>query len=313
MSFSSDCKKELCLVEPEKDCCRFSELCALYMTLGSLSLLGQGKVNASFTCESMAVARRVYTLLNSALGLAPQIHYVSTPRFGGRRKCVLTLGPANTPLFLEGFDMMVRGEDGQYALRSTSPRIALTRTCCTRAFLRGAFLGGGGLSDPKTGYHLEIAYRDDDMREYLAKSLQRLELPIRQSARKEQRFLYLKRSDLIVTFLTAVGAHQAVIAMENMLVKRQVLGTVNRAMNCDGFNLRKQMNASDEQIKAILALKESGGLNRLPPALQEMAEARLNAPDLSLIELGAAMNPPLGKSGVNHRMRRLMAYAQEKE
>ena len=309
MSFSSDCKKELCLVQPEKDCCRISELCALYMCLGSLSLLGQGKVNVTFSCESMAVARRVYTLLDQTMGLTPQIHYVSTTRFGGRRKCVLTLGPANTPAFLEAFDMMTPEPDGKHTLRSTSPRLSLTRACCTRAFLRGAFLGGGTLSDPKAGYHLELSYRDDDTRESLAKCLQRLDLPIRQSARKDQRFLYLKRSDLIVTFLTAVGAHQAVMEMENLLVNRQVLGTVNRAMNCDSFNLHKQMNASDQQVKAILALKESGAYNRLSPSLQAMAEARLNAPDLSLTDLGKAMDPPLGKSGVNHRMRRLMAYA----
>lgn len=89
MSFSSDCKKELCLLNPEKPCCRMSELSALYMTLGSLNLLGRGKLSVQFTGESMAVARRVYTLLQKGLNLSPQIHYVSTAHFGGDRKSVV--------------------------------------------------------------------------------------------------------------------------------------------------------------------------------------------------------------------------------
>ena len=134
MSFSSDCKKELCLLNPEKPCCRMSELSALYMTLGSLNLLGRGKLSVQFTGESMAVARRVYTLLQKGLNLSPQIHYVSTAHFGGTRKCVLTLGPTQTPDFLSALGMMTVGEGGETTLRSTSPRVNLNRSCCVRAF-----------------------------------------------------------------------------------------------------------------------------------------------------------------------------------
>lgn len=310
MSFSSDCKKELCLCQPEKPCCRLSELAALFMTVGSLTLLGRGKLSVQFTVESMAVARRVYTLLSQAMSLSPQIHYVSTARFGGTRKCVLTIGPLQSPAFLIALGMMT-DENGVETLRATSPKVSLSRACCVRAFLRGAMLGGGAISSPEQGYHLELNYRDDALRENLAKSLQRLGLPIKQSARKGKDYLYLKQSDQIVDFLTAVGAHQSVMDIEDLRVKRQVLGTVNRAMNCDIANLQKQMNASDEQTRAIMALAKRDGLKGLPPSLQAVAVARLNAPDLTLAELGASMTPPLSKSGVNHRLRRLMAYAEE--
>lgn len=311
MSFSSDCKKELCLLNPEKPCCRMSELSALYMTLGSLNLLGRGKLSVQFTGESMAVARRVYTLLQKGLNLSPQIHYVSTAHFGGTRKCVLTLGPTQTPDFLSALGMMTVGEGGETTLRSTSPRVNLNRSCCVRAFLRGAMLGGGTMTNPEQGYHLELGYRDETFRDCAAKCLQRVGLPIHQSSRKGKDFLYLKQSDQIVTFLTAVGAHQAVMEMENLRVQRQVLGSVNRAMNCDSANLQKQMNASGEQLRAIDRLAKRDGLKGLPKALQEIAVARLNAPDLTLEQLGQTLDPPLGKSGVNHRMRRLMEYAAE--
>ena len=311
MSFSSDCKKELCLLNPEKPCCRMSELSALYMTLGSLNLLGRGKLSVQFTGESMAVARRVYTLLQKALELSPQIHYVSTAHFGGTRKCVLTLGPTQTPAFLSALGMMTVGENGEATLRSTSPKVNLNRSCCVRAFLRGAMLGGGTMTNPEQGYHLELGYRDENFRDCVAKCLQKVGLPIHQSSRKGKDFLYLKQSDQIVTFLTAAGAHQAVMEMENLRVQRQVLSSVNRAMNCDSANLQKQMNASDEQLRAIERLAKQDGLKSLPKALQEIAVARLNAPDLTLEQLGQTLNPPLSKSGVNHRMRRLMEYAAD--
>ena len=221
MSFSSDCKKELCLLNPEKPCCRMSELSALYMTLGSLNLLGRGKLSVQFTGESMAVARRVYTLLQKGLELSPQIHYVSTAHFGGTRKCVLTLGPTQTPAFLSALGMMTIGENGEATLRSTSPKVNLNRSCCVRAFLRGAMLGGGTMTNPEQGYHLELGYRDENFRVCVAKCLQKVGLPIHQSSRKGKDFLYLKQSDQIVTFLTAAGAHQAVMEMENLRVQRQ--------------------------------------------------------------------------------------------
>ena len=309
LSFSSDCKKELCLLEPEKPCCLLSELCALYFSMGSLSLLGRGKVNVQFTGESLAVSRRVYTLLTRALGLTPQIHYVTHARFGGTRSCVLTLGPVQSPTFLQALHMMEREESGDYALRATAPRLSLTRACCMRAFLRGALLGGGTMTNPEHGYHLELNYRGADMRALLAKCLQRLELPVRESARRDAAYLYLKQSDQVVTLLTAVGAHQTVMQIEDLRVRRQVIGTVNRAMNCDNANLEKQMNASDDQLSAIRFLVREQRLGALPPSLQQIALARLNAPDASLTELGESLDPPIGKSGVNHRMRRLLEYA----
>ena len=304
MSFSSDVKQELSSVKPEKSCCGLSELCGLYATRGSLSLLGRGKVNVQLTSESLAVCRRAYTLLVQTLHVSPQIHYVTNARFGGTRKCVLTLGPIHSPTLLKALGMM----DDAGSLRSTTPRFPLTRQCCMRAFLRGIMLGGGTMSNPEQSYHLELPCRDSDIQAMMAKSMQRMGLPIKLGVRREHTYLYLKQSDQIVAFLTVIGAHQSVMTIEDMRVKKQVMETVNRAMNCDNANLQKQMDASTAQVEAIRQLLQDDRISTLPPGLQEIAMARLNNPDASLTELGQMLDPPIGKSGVNHRMRRLMTY-----
>ena len=308
MSFSSDMKKELAIVKPEKDCCGLSELCGLYQSMGSLSLLGRGKVNVQLTNESLAVCRRAYTLLVQTLRLTPQIHYVSNARFGGTRKCVLTLGPIQSPVLLHALGMMDKKPDGSYSFRSATPRMALTRQCCMKAYLRGVMLGGGTMTNPEHSYHLELPCRDSDMQAMMAKSMQRVGLPIKLGVRREHTFLYLKQIEQIIDFLTAVGAHTSVMQIEDLRVKRQVMGTVNRAMNCDSANLQKQMDASQTQLEAIRQLRDSDKLSTLPPGLQEIALARLEHPEASLTQLGEMLTPPIGKSGVNHRMRRLLTY-----
>ena len=306
MSFSSDCKEELCRVRCDKSCCRLAELSALYMTLGALSLLGRGQLCVQFTTESPAIARRVFVLLQKEAQVASQLHYVTHARFGGRRDCVLTVGPHQAPALLTKLSMMEQSAEGAPVLRGTTPRVRLTRDCCRRAFLRGALLGCGTLSNPEQSYHLEFTAHDEALRLAIARCLQSVGVPVKQTDRRGAVSLYVKQSDHIAAVLTAAGAHQAVTKLESIRVQRQVMGTVNRAMNCDNANLQKQMNASQQQLTLIARLMASDRFAALPPALQEVARARAQYPDMSLEELGQTLSPPVGKSGVNHRMRRLL-------
>ncbi len=310
MSFSMDCKEELCRLPLEKSCCRLAELSALYMTLGSLSLLGRGQVNVQFTVEGAAIARRVFTLLQKECHLTAQIHYVTYARFGGVRKCVLTLGPQQSPLLLTRFFMMETDDQGQPVLRSTTPKFPLQRSCCMRAFLRGAMLGSGTVTRPQKGYRLELIAKDQALEQAITKCLQRFFLPVRSSLRKGQRVFYQTMAEHVSTFLTLIGAHHAVTTLEELRVQREVLGDINRAMNCDAANLHKLMNASDSQLGEIVRLISDERFQSLPLSLQEIAKMRIQAPDASLVELGQMLTPPLGKSGVNHRMRRLMEIAR---
>ena len=309
MSFSSDCKEELCRVPCQKSCCRMAELTALYLCLGSLSLLGQGKVSVRFSVESAAIARRIYRFILEETKIVAQLQYKTHARFGGTREYVLTIGPNEAPILLQRFDMMTAGISPM--LVSTIPGVKLNRICCRHAFLRGAFLGCGTLVNPEHAYHLEFLSKDDTLRRSIRKCLKALQIPVKQTQRRNTESLYVKNSEHIITILTAAGAHQAVTTLESTLVKRQVMGNVNRVINCDYANLQKQMTAGTQQLELIDKLIKSDAFSALPPGLQEIARARTQAPDASLTELGQQMDPPLSKSGVNNRMRRLMQIARE--
>lgn len=309
MSFSSDMKQELCAVRPEKQCCALSELSGLYMTMGSLTLLGGGKVNAQLSGECLPACRRAYTLMSKSLKLAPKVHFVINPRFGGRRRCVLSLGAAQSPKLLRELMMTEGVEGGGFSLKATTPRLPIKRLCCAKAFLRGVMLGGGTVSNPDTAYHLELPCRDGEMRQTLAKCLQRLDLPIRFSTRDGKPYCYLKRAEHITAFLTSIGAHQSVLRLEELRLRKQLVGKLNREMNCDQYNLSRQTEAGAAQLEAIRRITDEGRLDGLPKSLREIAVARLESPDASISQLGQSMNPPIGKSAVNHRLRRLMEYA----
>ena len=313
MSFSLECKEELCRIQMEKSCCRQSELSALYATLGSLHLIGRGQVTVQFIVESPTVAKRIFTLLQHEMHLTAQLHYVAYARFGGVRKCVLTLGPHQAPVMLTRFSIMEQTSTGEFSLLSSFPKIPMQRSCCLRSYLRGIFLGCGSISRPGHGYRLELTPKDETVRLSIAKYLQKFSLPIRQGTRKTKSLYFWTQAEQIITFLTIIGAHRTVMTLENMRIQREVLERVNRAMNCDNANLEKQMNASDRQLQTIISLISDERFHSLPQSLQEIAKMRIQAPDASLLELGQMLHPPIGKSGVNHRMRRLMQYAQNIE
>lgn len=264
-----------------------------------------------FTVENATIAKRIFTLLQKQWNLTTQLHYVTHARFGGIRKYVLTLGPHQSPILLQSLGMMEKSFHNEWKLRTTTPRITLQRTCCMRSYLRGILLGCGTLINPDKGYRLELLIKDEDTHIQTAKCLQRFHLPIRQGKRKEKSYFYWTQADQVITFLSIVEAHQTVILLEEMRVQREVLENVNRAINCDNANIKKQMNANQKQLEEIENLMNKNLLSSLPFSLQEIAKARLKAPEASLTQLGEMLIPPLGKSGVNHRLRRLIHYARQ--
>ena len=311
MSFSSDCKEELCRLPMEKACCRIAELSSLYMALGSVHLLGRGQVKIEFVSESPAIIRRAFLLLQKELSITAQVHAITRSHFGGSKKYVLTLNPSQSPVLLTRFSMMDINLHGEAVLRATAPRVSLVRNCCARSFLRGAMLGAGTLSQLESGYHLDFTVKEEPLRLSLARCLHKFGLPVQQSLRKGKKLLFFTQGEQITTLLSLMNAHQAVLTLENLRVKREVMGNVNRAMNCDAANLQKLMDASDQQIVKIASIISGDRFQFMPKALQEIAMARIHAPDASFTELGEMLSPPIGKSGVNHRMRRLMEYAKK--
>lgn len=313
MSFSSMAKEELIRLPMGKSCCMLSELSALTQTSGSLALRGAGRVQVTYRVESAALARRIFLLLRQQLNVTAKLHFVQHTRLGGCKTCVLTLGDQDSQALLMALHMMEQDEEGRITLRRTTPRHPMTRQCCRRAFLRGAFLGCGSVTNPDRSYHFEWVAEDQSLRQTLARLLEKCDLPVHEHMRKGQHVMYLKGAQQIADMLALMGATQAVLEMENIRIKKQMRAGANRASNCDEHNSEKMLNAAEKQIEAIKLISIQRGLFTLPPALQQMARLRLEHTDMSLTELGQLMNPPVGKSGVNHRLRRLMEIAGEIE
>ena len=311
MSFSSVAKDELIRLPMGKSCCILSELSALTQTSGSLALRGLGRVQVTYRVENAALARRIFLFLRTQLNITAKLHFVQHTRLGGRRSCVLTLGDQDSQTLLIALHMMERDEEGRISLKRTAPRHPMTRQCCRRAFLRGAFLGCGSMNNPEKSYHFEWVAEDQSLRQTLAKLLDKCGLPVHEHVRKGQNVMYLKGAQQIADMLALMGASQAVLELENIRIKKQMRAEANRASNCDEHNSERMLNAADEQIEAIKLISIQRGLFTLPPGLQEIARLRLEHTSLSLNELGQLMDPPVGKSGVNHRMRRLMDIAKE--
>ena len=313
MSFSATVKEELCRLDLGKSCCMLSELAALYRTSGSLTFHGLGRVQVQYRVENTALARRIFRLLTARLSITPRLHYVQHARLGGQRTCVLTIGDEDSKRLMLALHLIEQGEDGSISYRRTIVRHHLTRQCCRRAYLRAAFLGAGTMSAPEKDYHFEITASETGFIRELTRVLEKAELPVHTFERKGQTVIYLKGTQQISDCLALMGASASVFALENVRIRKQARGAANRAINCDEHNSEKMLNAAMQQVNAIRWYTIAHGLRELPPALQEIARLRLENVDLSLTELGNQLQPPLSKSAVNHRMRRLMEIIREAE
>lgn len=185
----------------------------------------------------------------------------------------------------------------------------LKKSCCQRAYLRGAFLSGGTISDPNRYYNLEIVCSDENQAEVLQSLMQEMGLHAKIIQRKNLEVVYLQEADQIAEMMRLLGAGQSLMEFENIRIVREMRGTVNRKVNCETANLRKTVSAAHRQIEDIVFLRDNGAFEKMSPSLLRIAEARLQYPEASLTELGNVLNPPVGKSGVNHRMRKIQELA----
>lgn len=308
MSFSSEVKQELAAGKPEKSCCMLSELNALTQSCASMTLHGGGRISLTFTTENVSVAKRIFILLKKRLEINATPHFSKTARFGGRRICSIKLTQADTRKLMLSLHILHESEEGD-VFRGI-PRRALTRKCCQRAFLRGIFLGEGSVSAPERGtYHLEYICNSESKAETVSQILTRCEIEHGIAYRRNSYIVYLKQSNQISTLLGTMGAVRAMMHFENILAQRSLHESVTRATNCDNNNMIRQLSAAQKQVNAIKEISLNHSLTILPAPLQALARLRLENPDASLEQLGEMLSPPLGKSGVNHRMRKIMEIA----
>ena len=309
MSFSSETKRELCQCVSKRDCCKRAELAAFIHGIGTLRI-GRGGQSVWMTTEVPAVARRIFSLCKVCFAITPEVRTQLRKRLGKRNVYHVVIGPQAAPQILEETGLMLQTEEGVRISRAV-PSALIRKSCCRNAYLRGAFLATGTLSDPGKGYHLEIVSSSEEYARSLVNFLGKLEIPAKMVPRRDSFVVYLKESELIVTCLNHMGAHSALMELENVRIKKNVRNNVNRAANCDNANVDKTMDAAQRQIEAIETIERGVGLNNLPPHLRAMAQVRVEHPDSPLKELGEYFSPSISKSAVNNRLRKLMEIAQD--
>lgn len=199
------------------------------------------------------------------------------------------------------------------ALRLTedSRRLLVQQTCCKRAFLRGAFMASGSISDPNKSYHFEIVARTLLQAQLLTELMNSFEADAKVVERKNHYVAYVKEGSQIVDMLNVMEAYVSLMNLENVRILKEMRNTVNRKVNCETANINKTVSAAVKQIEDIRKIQSRMGFDELSESLREMAELRLQYPDATLKELGEYLDPPVGKSGVNHRLRKLSAIAED--
>ena len=183
------------------------------------------------------------------------------------------------------------------------------QTCCKRAFIRGAFMAAGSISDPNKSYHFEIVCHTLEQAQQLKELMEFFEAEPKIVERKERMVVYLKEGSQIVDLLNVMEAYVSLMNLENVRILKEMRNSVNRRVNCETANITKTVTAATRQIEDIIYIRDHYGLENLPEPLSQMAEVRLENPDAPLKELGEYLDPPVGKSGVNHRLRKLSELA----
>lgn len=294
MSFSGEIKKELAERAGAGRHCRLAELSAIISFAGNISL-ADGSVRLRVGTEH-ALLRQKYRLLLSLL-------------FGFEEPGGGLTGDAALKV-LESVKMWDK-KNACFGSTETADGLLIQQPCCKRAFIRGAFLASGSLSDPRKAYHFEIVCRTPAQAQQLKSAIGSFEMDAKIVTRKKNQVVYVKEGAHIVDLLNIMEAHGALLELENVRILKEMRNDVNRKVNCETANISKTVGAAVRQIEDIRFIKSKKGLESLPDNLKEIAVLRLAYPDVPLKELGTYLSPPVGKSGVNHRLRRISELAAE--
>lgn len=307
MTYALQAKSELARRELGQECCQQAEMTAFIRLGGSIELSGR-RLSLQVVTSNPAVARRVFSLLKQAFSPAvPEVLVRKKIRL--RKNNIYLLRLSDSPkvqALLRQLGFLQRE-----TLENKATALTLGSKCCRRAYLRGAFLIAGSLSHPGNSYHLEIYTDYQEQAEKLADLMDVFGLKPKITARKNGFLVYLKESEQIGEFLNIIGAHTTLMDFENVRILKGIRNRINRLVNFETANVNKTVEAALKQVEAIHALARRPGLAALPPPLKQLAEVRLAHPEASLQELGELLTPPLGKSGVNHRMRKLEKMARQ--
>lgn len=306
MTFSRLVKNELARIEPSKRCCRLAELSAIIHMDGALHIKNKSYALHTVT-ENAATARMTVKLFTELFRLDTE---VTTRRALLQKTNNYVVYIAPQPGLDQALNELGILDDSMQIEYGILPRL-VSRECCAIAYLRGSFLGGGFVSDPQKEHHFELTTENGAHADDLEVLLRKSGFPAKISKRKRNFAVYLTESEAMARFLALVGAHSAHLKWEDVAIVREMRNRVNRLVNCETANLNKTIEAALSQINDIVVIEEEVGLGVMPRGLQEIAQARIEHPYVSLEELGELCRPSLSKSAVYHRIKRLSKMAED--
>lgn len=310
MSFSTEVKEELSGQLSTARHCQIAELSALVSVIGKAGIDKFNNYELVLQTDNIAVARKTFILLKETFNIYAGVSIKSSSRVRRNISCRLIIeNPDDALRVLKALKLI--DEDGSIIVREDFVNeMLISNSCCRRAFVRGLFLASGSVTDPNKPYHFEIVCQGDKKAEQLRDVIASFDIEARVVERKNHSVVYIKGGDLISDMLNIMEAHVALFNLENVRIEKELRGMVNRVNNCDNANINKTVSAAVEQSNYIRYIYEKKGFNSLPDSLRELAELRLEFPEASIKELGTKLNPPLGKSGVNHRLNKLKDIAK---
>ena len=307
MSFSFDVKEEIAKQISNSRHCQIAELATIVNYCGSLSKTSQGKDALLISMDREALYRKCFTLLKKTYNISDVS--IDGCEKNGRYEIVISDADLVWDIFKSIGIVDKFGKFVGFGNRIDSTLIK--NSCCRRAFLKGTFMCIGSMSDPSKGYHLEMVCEDEDQAKQIQEVLTTFEIEAKIICRKKYFVVYIKEGSAIVDFLGICEASVALMDFENQRIIKEMSNSINRKVNCETANIAKTVKAANRQVEDIILIQKVYGFEKLPDGLREMAEVRLEYPDATLQELGELLDPPMGKSGVNHRLRKLCELAEE--
>lgn len=310
MSFSREVKEELSRQVPSGRHCCIAETAAIISLCGHVKISGENRYSVKIHTENIDVARKYFTLLKKTFNIVAEITIRQNVYLKKGRTYTITVNNHQEALKLLTTCKLLDDNGDIVENMSITDNVVIMKSCCKRAFVRGAFIASGSVSTPEKFYHFEIVCNSYDKAVQLCQLIGTFQIEAKIVERKKHFVVYIKDGSGIVDILNVMEAHVALMNLENVRILKEMRNSVNRKVNCETANLNKTVAAAVKQIEDIKYIRDTAGLSSLPETLRQLAEIRLENPDVSLKELGTLLDTPVGKSGVNHRLRKISEIAE---
>ncbi len=310
MSFSSEVKDELSRQMPQARHCQIAETAAIISLCGRILISSEDNYCIKIHTENIAVARKYFTLLKKTFQADTEISIKQNVYLKKSRTYTETVAKHEDAMRILKAVRLIDEHQEIGENLSIVGNLVVQQVCCRRSFLRGAFLATGSISDPEKSYHFEIVCATMAKAEQLRAIMATFDIEAKIIRRKRYFVVYIKEGSQIVDILNVMEAHVALMNLENVRILKEMRNSVNRRVNCETANINKTVSAAVKQVEDITYIRDTVGFGKLAEGLEEIALKRLEHPEATLKELGLMLNPPVGKSGVNHRLRKLGSIAE---